>query len=464
MESANFFTHIAVAGFMFLTPVFFGKYPLRTAIIIMLVGGWLFLPQVHYYIHFIPFRTRLHAISLALLLGILTHNPKGFMAFRFSWLDLPIICYCISPMISSVTNGLGVYDGAQSVEFNIVDYGIPYAIGRSYFGTFVSLKELAIGALIGTLILVPFVLIEIRLSPQMHRWVYGWYPHEFIQTVRAGSYRPSVFMSHGLELAIWNSASAFIGWQLYLHRSIRQTVPFLNIPLLPSLVTLFIVLIISHSSGAFLLFCIALALTEISIRIKSFMPLIALALFPVIFISLRASGTWDGHQLVDISRRVSGEGRASSLEFRFKNDDALAEKDRQHLVFGWGRWSRGFITDKYGNLLNTPDSQWIIIFGEGGVFALAAINGIYLFPAILLFMKLSRNRLGGSLETPAIAFAVFFLATMIDNLFNAMSNPLLIVASGGICSLALSPSAMSGTLRGSPRRPEPQALMTTRVI
>ena len=53
---------------------------------------------------------------------------------------------------------------------------------------------------------------------------------------------------------------------------------------------------------------------------------------------------------------------------------------------------------------------------------------------------------------------------MIDNLFNSMSNPVLIVASGGILSLVLSPSAMKGLEAGAPRVSILQAKVATRVI
>lgn len=35
------------------------------------------------------------------------------------------------------------------------------------------------------------MLIELRLSPQMNVWVYGFFQHDFIQTVRYGGSLPS---------------------------------------------------------------------------------------------------------------------------------------------------------------------------------------------------------------------------------------------------------------------------------
>ena len=459
----NIFTHVAMFGILFVSLWLFGKYPIRTAIVTVLVGGWIFLPQAHYHIFLIPFRTKTNAISLALLLGILIKNPKGFLNFRFSWVDLPMICWCVSPFISAISAGVGAYEGAQGLEFQIVDYGIPYAIGRSYFGTFEALKELAVGLLVGALVLIPLEIIELRLSPQMHIWVYGWYPHDFLQTIRESGFRPSVFMSHGLELAIWNAAAAFIGWQLYLRHVIRGSLPFLKTPILPAIIVLSILLMISHSSGAFYLFLIALVITEISIRLKTFIPILLVALLPITYIGLRSTGAWDGQSLVDAAHKITGSAdRTQSLDFRIQNETILAEKARIKILFGWGSGGRSLITDKTGKLISVPDGQWIITLGEGGLLALASINCVYLLPALLFFLKFPPKRLGRSVETPAVAFAIFFIITMIDNLFNFMSNPVLIVASGGIVSLALSPSALSGSPPGESRLSKLQHPLTPR--
>ena len=47
------------------------------------------------------------------------------------------------------------------------------------------------------------MLIESRLSPQMNVWVYGFFQHDFFQTIRQGGYRPVVFLPHGLWVAFF---------------------------------------------------------------------------------------------------------------------------------------------------------------------------------------------------------------------------------------------------------------------
>ena len=50
------------------------------------------------------------------------------------------------------------------------------------------------------------MLFEIRISPQLHRWVYGYFPNDaFVQQMRGGGFRPVVFFPHGLALALFTA-------------------------------------------------------------------------------------------------------------------------------------------------------------------------------------------------------------------------------------------------------------------
>src|SRR5262249_37897180 len=47
------------------------------------------------------------------------------------------------------------------------------------------------------------MLFEVRMSPQLHHWVYGYYPSDFNQYMRDGGFRPMVFMNHPLAAAFF---------------------------------------------------------------------------------------------------------------------------------------------------------------------------------------------------------------------------------------------------------------------
>ena len=47
------------------------------------------------------------------------------------------------------------------------------------------------------------MLFEVRMSPQLHTWIYGYFPHSFLQQMRDGGFRPVVFIGHGLGVAFF---------------------------------------------------------------------------------------------------------------------------------------------------------------------------------------------------------------------------------------------------------------------
>ena len=463
----NIFTYIAMYGILAYSVFIFGKYPLRTSVIIIVVTGWMFLPQAHLEPPHIPYKTKVEAINVALLLGIVLKEPNIMKKLRWHWIDIPMTCWCIAPSLASLTNAeLGPYDALNGLELTVVDYAIPYVAGRLYFGTYEGLGDLAIGQVLGGVALVPLVIIELVLSPQMHTWVYGWYPHDFMQAMRDGGYRPSVFMSHGLELAIWNAAAAFIGWQMLMNKALPKMLPILKIPTLPSLIALTLVLVLCHSSGALALFLMAMLLFFAAAKFKTKLPFLVLLLIPILYMNLRGTGAWDGQSLLNVSRALTGSSeRVASLEFRMFNENLLVEKARQKLLFGWGAYGRSFVTDSDGRLISVPDGRWIVIIGSTGLFGLTAFSAFMLLPALLFFLRCPIKEFTTPLVVPAACLATFLGITMVDNLFNAMGNPVLIVAAGGLSSLVISHEALSTSRKdGKTLVSEAVSQYTTRII
>jgi len=441
--------HIAMFGILFFSVYLFGKYPPRTAAVAVVVIGWLFLPSSQtaiYSIPGIPFHMKTNALCLAVLLGMAVKDPGVFKTFRFHWLDLPMACWCLAPFLSSVSNGLGPYDGCGAALPMAVDWGIPYLAGRLYFGTYDGLKELGLGMFIGALVVAPLALIEMIVSPQFHIIFYGYYPHDFSQTKRGVGYRPSVFMKHGLELAIYNASAVVMGWQLFLRKSIVRVIPLLKVPLFPAVLGLSVILLISRSSGALMLCLLALAMLQVAVLFRTKLPLLLLVILPLAYMNLRATGAWDGQNLIEASKKLTGnEERVGSLSFRLFNENLLVEKARLRPVFGWAGYQRSFVTDENGRFISVPDGMWILTLGKNGLFGLTALGASILLAPFLFFWKCPSRRLGDPLVAPATAFATCLCIFMADSLFNAFYNPVLMVAAGGLSSLLLSPAAFSAT-------------------
>lgn len=195
-------------GWPLMTLPLFVLLPARRAVIASLIAGWLFLPVFRFGDPGLQHYGKIAATVLAPLLGAIIFDPFQLLAFRPRLWDLPALIWCLCPIATSISNDLGFYDGLSNALDNTLLWGVPYFLGRLYFSDLAALRELALGIVIGGLIYVPLCLIEIRMSPQLHRWVYGYYQHSFLQTIKAGGYRPMVFMQHGLAVAVWMLSGA----------------------------------------------------------------------------------------------------------------------------------------------------------------------------------------------------------------------------------------------------------------
>src|SRR5690606_38002774 len=64
-------------------------------------------------------------------------------------------------------------------------------------------REILVALMVAGLAYSMPMLVEIRLSPQLNVWVYGFFQHGFDQMIRYGGYRPIVFLEHGLWVAFF---------------------------------------------------------------------------------------------------------------------------------------------------------------------------------------------------------------------------------------------------------------------
>jgi hypothetical protein len=179
---------------------------------------------------------------------------------------------------------------------------------------------------------------------------------------------------------------------------------------------------------------------------RSKLPLIIILIVPLLYMSLRGTGAWSGENLLKISIQLSGsEERGRSLKARLDNEKILVEKACVRLPFGWGPYQRSFVTDSFGNYISVPDGRWVVVLGENGLFGLASFSAFMLLPALLYFIKCPIKEFASRDFASSSTFALCLCMTMIDNMFNAMSNPVLIFAAGGLLTFVLSPKSKSLT-------------------
>ena len=151
----------------------------------------------------------------------------------YNWLFLAMIC---GSLMTTLTNGdslhygPGIVPGHTMHDFvsdfiNILLAWVPpFYLGRKLFCRADDLKILLQSFVVSGLIYSLFIFIEVRLSPQLNLWIYGYHQSDFIQTMRFGGFRPKVFMRHGLNVAMFMAITVLASAGLHRAR-IRTSHP-----------------------------------------------------------------------------------------------------------------------------------------------------------------------------------------------------------------------------------------------
>jgi len=426
---------VALFGWPILSLGFFLFLRPRRAVLASVLLGWMFLPVATYKFGAgIPEYSKMAATSLGALLGVLIFDARRLISFRPNWADLPMAIWCVCPFASSISNDLGVHDGLSSMYYKIVFWGIPYLLGRIYCSNLLGMNELAWAIFLGGVLYAPFCLLEIRLSPQLHSWVYGFHQHSFEQAIRFGGFRPTVFMHHGIMVSTWMAMATLSGIWLWKSKLVRRIG---NVPVPWILAGMAVTTVLCKSMGALVLLLGGLVLLWASRSFPSRVLVVSLALLAPIYLGFRVSQGWSGNELADAAKVLSKE-RSASLKFRIINEELLVDKALSRPVFGWGLWGRARIHDASGRDLTVTDSLWIIELGNEGLVGLLGMLAVFLMPLYGLHQVVPnpaawRHRL----VAPAYLLVVVTLLFLIDCMFNDMNNPAYLIAVGGLSSLRL---------------------------
>jgi hypothetical protein len=368
-----------------------------------------------------------------------------------------MIAWCLCPYVSATLNGFGVYDALSAVLANALKWGIPYFVGRAFFTDIRGLRELAIGVLIGGIIYVPLCLWELRMSPHLHLSIYGFREHnQFGQLVRYGGYRPTVFLQHGLAVAIWMSFASLIGLWLWRSGTLKTL---WRVPVVYFVPPLFVTTILCKSLNAVALLAIGCLVYFTAKNVRTAIPVFALLVVPPLYMALRTTDVWSGESLVSYTEQMVDEERAESLNFRLFHERRLLDRALEQKFFGWSGWGRSRIHNAQGGDLSATDGIWVIVFGVNGLVGLISWAMTILLPVVALLRRCPIRLWSHRLMAPASAFAVLLCLHMIDNLFNALVSPIFTLAAAGLIGLrkevivAALKSSVSTSLRRSNLRP-----------
>lgn len=483
MGQMNGFGYLVMICWIPVVLYLFSRFPARRALIVSFLGAWLFLPEAKIPLSGIPDYTKMSATCYGIFIATLIFDPQRFKQIRLHWIDIPMLVWCFSPMASSLANGLGPYDGLAEALSQTVTWGFPYWLGRLYLGSLEGLKQLAVGIVGGGLLYVPLCLFEIRMSPQLHRWLYGFYPQSFDQALRYGGFRPFVFMQHGLMVGMWLMTATLIAFWLWRSGTLQFTLaqrPIQSNPqkadrmkqgkipdragntenlALGIVLLLGVTFILEKSTGAYFLLLLA-GLLIFSIR--QWKTAVLLFLIPciisgyLIFASMGGITPQIVQQVSSALTQVTNEDRAASLVFRIENEARLSAKARQQPWFGWGGWGRARVYDDYGNDISVTDSLWIIAFGNQGIVGLVSLMSALILPVLgFVVLRCPAQTWNHPQVLPAAVLAVALMMYTIDCLINAMVNPIYTLVAGGLAGIVAYTKRPESKPRPTPRSPNP---------
>jgi hypothetical protein len=419
----------------------FARLPVGRAVIWTIVGGYMALPPIAAFdLPMMPALDKYVIANLSALMGCLIHARDQILALPRSRLVIVLLAaFVASPLATILSNGDPMYIGggfvlpglrlydAISVIMSQVLFVIPFFLARAVLSTPEAHRDILRIFMLGGLIYSIPMLIEIRLSPQLNTWIYGFFQHSFDQMMRQGGFRPIVFMPHGLWVAFFAMSAVVAAAALSRDAAVEDRGRLL-------MVTgyLFAVLVLCKSLASLLY---ALALTPLILFMPLRMVLWAAGAFAVIAISypiLRGGGLVPVDALVTWAYDFDAE-RGQSLEFRFMNETILLEKANDRPFFGWGTWGRNLIYDlQTGRNISVTDGRWIIVIGMFGWLGYIAEFGLLTFPLLVLALR----PVPGGVPVAVAATALILGINLIDMLPNATLLPITWMMAGALVGYA----------------------------
>jgi hypothetical protein len=393
----GWFATFALISWPLVAIYLFSTKPLSRAIIWTVLGAQLLLP-VGTAIKFamIPQFDKNTIPSFCILFGCLMCSRTSVKFWSgLGLVELLIFMNLISPVLTSQLNGddilngrvimpgVGLYDGLSAVEAEFL-FLVPFFIARQFLWRAEDTKDIFRIIVLAELFYSLPLLFEVRMSPQLHSWIYGYTPGDFLQSMRDGGFRPSVFMGHGLVAAFFVMMATTASAALW-----RTRTRVLTIPAEGAMAYLGVVLILCKSLGATVYSLVLVPMIRFAKPAIQMRVAIALVSIAVLYPVLRTLDLFPT-KLISQTAFVLSPDRAQSIQFRFNNEDQLLARALERPWFGWGRFGRNRILDPdSGKDDSVVDGRWIATLGQFGLFGFIAEFGLLSLTVLRAAMSLN---------------------------------------------------------------------------
>ncbi|WP_169981009.1 tetratricopeptide repeat protein [Tautonia rosea] len=447
---------VALLAWPVICLLFFAVLGPWRGVITSYIGSYLFLSgQVIVPMAGLPDYTKFTAANLGVLIGILIFDLRRFGAFRPRWYDSAALILCSVPIASFLSNGLELWPLISAVNSTIQAWGIPYFVGRLYFGRPGADRDLALGMTLAGVLMTPLILFEVFGQTSISGLLYGI---PLFNGYKYGFYRPVVMAANSLELALWSTLTAISAFSLWVTRAVSKIagVPFglwtaiaiggaiicletaalgfliIGIFLiaitagrsrfgaLPELLASGAVLVVVPKAG--LRFAL-MGLTGIGVvRYLSLhrnrLLILMASLAPPIYLALRISRLVSREALTSTIYAILGNQRGWSFAFRIIMEDRMIKYVMQRPLFGWATYAGGRARAPDVKIL---DSMWIIFMGIYGIIGLASLYALLCLPVVLTSRRRPVETWSDPRQGAVVGLAVAILMYTYDSMLNAYS-------------------------------------------
>ncbi|MGR3504372.1 MAG: hypothetical protein ACU0B7_00700 [Paracoccaceae bacterium] len=443
----NGFAYLVLIAWPFVSLALFRTQPVGRALIASILIAYLFLPPppTGFDLPLIPTLDKATIPSLtAFTICFFMYGRK--MKFLPGPMPAKILMlvFIFSPILTAVTNGepvvfgnffiqgLGIKEGLSIVISQAITL-MPFVLAMNFLSKESDLRDILIALVMGGLVYSLPMLVEVRLSPQLNTWIYGFFQHSFGQMMRDGGYRPIVFLYHGLWVAFFCFTAIVAAFSLYGSEKRNRKSPH---KYLFSGIYLLCVLILCKSLGSLLYaFAVIPLMLLFNVRIQLRVA-IMIAVLAVSYPVLKGNQLIPERTLIEKAYEYSPQ-RAESLHFRLINEALILERASQKSLLGWGSHGRPFIHNTFGQILTVPDGRWVITLGSLGWFGYIAEFGLIALPLLLLNAKIGTS--SNLRISPIMAGASIILAiNLVDMLPNATLTPLTWIMAGSFLGIVQS--------------------------
>ncbi|BCD97452.1 hypothetical protein [Marinagarivorans cellulosilyticus] len=448
----NFLAYAMMAMWPLFALIIYKKFGAERAAILVFLVPYLLLPEkTEIDLPLLPSIDKTAIIGLAAYFILKKHINKSLFFTNSSPIKFLLILGFLTPAITVMNNteslsfievekpGLTWWDGVTYfIQYFSLIYA-PFIVGYYLLSTPANQRNILIFiSTAGLIYLIP-IAWEVRMSPQLHSNIYGFFPHDFRQQIRNGGFRPVVFLGHGLTVSAF-MVSAFIAACVLMRQTPNFKYKF--IPAKFAFIALLIGVILCKSLGG--LFIATFILVTLFFTSKNRQTSIALFIGLILFSYplIRDSAT---PALDKISALIEAKNpdRAQSFSYRLNMETMILDHANSKALTGWGSFGRNFVRDMNGNPISVPDGHWVLLLSTFGWLGYISIYGLLTFTVLKLRQHVKKQK-DNSEHTYAIGLAMVLTATMIDVIPNSSFSNMTMLLAGSLAGSILQGSGKSG--------------------